>query len=253
VDERRVVEVLLAELVAGIDGPPRSSALTPDPVRAAEIVAALGPVALAPGRRATWLVANGRRVDATVVAGDREWRLASSIDEDGVHSATVLERPSAFVGRSGGRAVIVNGPSSAGKSATMAAVVERASTPWVAFDELSFGNVGLRFLVWPEMSPTLRPGFVAGIVALAAAGNQVITTGGRPGTFAPLRDAVPTLVVGLDCPMDVRVARQAARTDRWGGLTESSDDAHAGWVYDVRFDTSALSAEAIADRVIELA
>ena len=249
---RAAVEALLGELVAAVGGD-RSGALTPDPVRAAEIVAALAPAAERSGRALTWSAANGRRVDAVVSDGADEWRLACSIDGDGVHSATVLVRPAPFEGRSGGRAVIVNGPSSAGKSTTMAAVLRRASTPWVAFDELSFGAVDLRFLVWPERSPTLRRGFVAGMAALAAAGNQVITTGGRAAELAPLRAAVPTLAVALDCPLEVRVARQSARTDRWGGLTEGDDDAHDGWTYDVRFDTSRLSAEEIADRILDLA
>ena len=62
---------------------------------------------------------------------------------------------------------------------------------------------------------------------------------------------MPTLVVGLDCPLEVRVARQRARSDRWGGLTEETHDAHAGWRLDVRYDTSVLSAREIADRILE--
>lgn len=232
--------------------PGRSSSLTPDPVRAAEIVAALAPVARVGDRTVTRVDVNGRRVDVGVSARGREWWVVCSIDAEGVHQASSFERPPAFTGIDGGRAVILNGPSSVGKSTIMGAVVRQATTPWVAFDELSFGTVALPFLIWPETTPSLRRGFVAGIAALAAAGNQVITTGGRPSTLAPLRDAVPTLVVGLDCPLAVRVERQAARSDRWGGLTEESDDAHDGWTYDVRFDTSRLGADEIAARVLDL-
>ena len=67
---------------------------------------------------------------------------------------------------------------------------------------------------------------------------------------ARIRDAVPTLVVGLDCPLGTLVARQAKRLDRWGGLTESTQDVHDGWSYDLRFDTSRLEVAAVADEII---
>lgn len=248
-DDRRRVERFLADVGERV-GPGVSSTLTPDPVRAAEIVTTLADVASAEAA-VTWLVRNGRRIDARIQADGREWWVVCSMDADGVHHATALERPATFAGVDGGQAVIVNGPSSVGKTETMAAVVRRATTPWVAFDELFFGDVPTPYLVWPETAPTLKAGFVDGIAALARAGNQVITTGGAPAIFAPLRAAVPTLVVGLECPIDVRIARQARRTDRWGGLTEDSDDAHDGWDYDVRFDTDALTADEIASRILD--
>ena len=249
-DDRTLVEVFLAEVVDGIGGD-RVATLTPDPVRAAEIVGTLSPIARRVDRTVSSVAVNGRRVDVGVNAPGQEWRVVCSIDADGVHSASSFQRPACFAGIEGGRAVVVNGPSSAGKSSAMAAVVRQAATPWVAFDELSFGTVAAPYLIWPETAPTLAPGFVAGITALALAGNQVITTGGPPAMFEPLRDAVPTLVVGLDCPLTVRVDRQARRPDRWGGLTEDSDDAHDGWTYDLRFDTSRLPAEDIAARILE--
>ena len=250
------VEQLLAEVVdaLGAAGAGLRAELTPDPVRAAEIVDALVDVAAdAAGRRIESAVINDRRVDATVVSAGREWRLACSIDGDGVHSAASFERPAPFEGVPGGRAVVIVGPSSAGKSTVMRAVVDASTTPWVLFDELSFGDVALPFLIWPERSPTLRAGFVAGIAALAAAGNQVILSSGgnSPDVLRPITDAVPTLVVGLDCPLEVRIARQRARTDRWGGLTESHDDTHGGWALGARFDTSVVSAEEIAMEILE--
>ena len=250
------VRALLDEVIRSAGGgADRSAALTVDPERAAEILEALGPVASATGREVTWVAVNGRRVDATVVApGGREWRLACSIDGDGVHSASVFERPRRFEGVPGGRAVIVDGPSSVGKSTVMSAVAARSTTPWVVFDEPSFGVVALPFLIWPETAPSLQSGFVAGMAGLAAAGNQVITSTGRlgPSDFEPLLRAVPaTIVVRLDCPLEVRVARQAGRTDRWGGLTEGSDDEQlGGWSPDLRFDTSCVTAGEIADRIL---
>lgn len=247
--DRRLVEGFLSEVAARV-GSGASSALTPDPVRASAIVQTLTPVASVAGGALTTVTVNGRRVDVRVVAPGREWWVVCSIDTEGVHHASSFERPPSFSGVEGGRAVIVNGPSSVGKSTTMSAVLRHATTPWVVFDELSFGTVAMPFLIWPETAPSLGRGFVAGIVALAAAGNQVITTGGPPSRLAPLRTAVPTLAVGLDCPRSVRVERQGARKDRWGGLTEETEDAHDGWTYDLRFDTSRTSPDEIAGRIL---
>jgi chloramphenicol 3-O phosphotransferase len=252
---RESVEHLLEELVSALALPGLSAHLTADPVRADEIVGTLHELAATAGRCVEWVAINNRRVDATVVAAEREWRIVCSIDGAGVHSASAFERPAPFDGVPGGRAVILTGPSSAGKTTVMQAVLDVADTPWVVFDELSFGTVAWPFLIWPDRSPKLRAGFIAGITALAAAGNQVILTGGGAAgseELQPLIGAVPTLIVGLDCPLETRVARQLARDDRWGGLTEESDDSHRGWTLDVRFDTSALTADDVARRILQL-
>lgn len=232
-----------------------SPEITADAARAADIVATLAPIARASGSTVEWVAVNGRRVDVGATAGEREWRVALSIDSDGVHSAAAFEQPALFPGVPGGRAVIVNGPSSVGKSTVMDAVLDAASSPWVKFDELSFGVVASRFLIWRDRSPTLPRGFLAGITALALEGNQVILAGsGRESSvFDDLRSRVPTVDVGLDCPLDVRVERQSRRSDRWGGLTEGDDSQHDGWTYDIRFDTSETSAEEIALAILQRA
>lgn len=246
------VRRLLEEIVVASGATDRSAALTSDPVRAAEIIASLGCVADVPKRRVEWAVVNGERVDAAILAPEREWRVVCSIDPGGVQGATVFERPSRFDGIPGGQAVIVDGPSSAGKSSVMAAVVGRAHTPWVMFDDLGFGTTKMPFLIWPEAAPTLQSGFVAGITAFAAAGNQVITTarGRPPEHFASLVATVPTLTVRLDCPLEVRMSRQARRGDRWGGLTELSEDPQVAWAYSVRYDTSEVELITIADDIL---
>jgi chloramphenicol 3-O phosphotransferase len=253
--DRTAVETFLLEVGVAAGHPPAHAALTPDPDRAAEVVAVLAPVAMATPRRIAWLAVNGRRVDARVVAGDREFWVVCSIDDHGVHAATAIERARPFAGVPGGRVVIVHGPSSAGKSTVIAAVQARAGSPWVAFDELSIGAIAPPYLVWPETAPTLRTGVIAAIAALAEAGNQVITTGGGapPVEFAPLLALEHTLVVGLRCPLDVRRRRQAARQDRWGGLTEEDGDVDEGWRDDVRFDTSEVAAADIADAILRWA
>lgn len=247
------VRELLRRIVGALDQDGLSSTFTRDPVRAESIVGVLAPIATADVYEIQWAVINGRRVDVAVRAAAREWRAVLSIDSEGVHSASVGECPATFLGVPGGRAVIVNGPSSAGKSSVMEALVNAAQSPWVMFDELAFGKVAIPFLIWRDSAPTLLEGFVAGITGLAAAGNQVILTGGGQtfDIFDRLRSAVPTLTVGLNCPLDVRIERQKNRPDRWGGLTEGNDNQHDGWTYDLRFDTSLMTADEIARQVLE--
>lgn len=248
-EARRFLQAVVAR--AGSQG--LSSVLTSDPARAREIVEVVAPIAAVQACSIDWVGVNGRRVDVIATAPEREWRVVLSVDSEGVHAASAWERPRLFAGIPGGRAVIVNGPSSAGKSTVMDAVLAASETPWVKFDELIFGETDVRFLIWRDRAPTLRPGFVAGIGALAAAGNQVIVAGGGfpSTTFDVLRRQVSTLDVGLDCPLDVRVERQALRSDRWGGLTEGNDDQHSGWSYDLRFDTSSASPEEIATAILQ--
>lgn len=242
----------LRAVVEGSGSPHFSSRLTTDPVRAQAILGVIAPIAAVKGWSIDWVTVNGRRVDVGVAAPGREWRVVLSIDSMGVHSASAAERPPFFGGVLGGRAVIVNGPSSAGKSTAMDALLAAADTPWVKFDELSFGAIDLRFLIWRDQLPRLLPGFLAGIAALAAEGNQVIlTAAGFPSSyFDDLRRRVPTLNVGLDCPLEVRIDRQSRRPDRWGGLTEGHDDHDEGWTYDLRFDTSTTSPEEIGSAIL---
>lgn len=236
--EAEEVRRFLEEVVDRAAQPGQSALLTTGLDRAGLIVSTLAPVAQSRDWVLDSVLTNGRRVDVSVHADDRVWGVVLSIDAEGVHSASVFERPSQFPGVSGGRAVILNGPSSVGKSSVMRAVVDIAATPWVMFDEPSFGSVRMPFLIWPDTAPTLRAGFVAGITALAAAGNQVILSGRDASAFNELRATVSTLAVRLDCPLETRVARQAGRDDRWGGLTEGDTAVHTGWVYGLEFDTS---------------
>lgn len=249
----RLVQLLLEKVFGQLEAPHRAPALPADPAAASEVVAALAPVAAAQPLSVAWATMNGSRLDATVVSGEHEWWVVLAVDDDGrVREAGTVERPLYFPGVPGGRAIIVNGPSSVGKTTVMEAVVEVATTPWVLFDELRLGDIKSEYLIWRDRSPTLTPGFLAGMTAFAAAGNQMILSAGQRDVtlFDELRSTVPTLCVRLVCPLAVRVARQATRDDRWGGLTEESETEPDGWTYDLRFDTSTMDAVAIAKEIL---
>ncbi len=199
------------------------------------------------------LAVNGERVDVVARSGGDEWRVVFGATETGtVEWVDVIARPPELVPVSGGRAVIVNGPSSSGKSTVLRALKAEAAETWVVFDEPMFGDVEIGHLVWRDGAPSLHRGFLDGIAALARAGNRVaLAAGGHPFTwFERAFAGIPTVRVGLDCPADELRRREGDRTDVPGGWAEASLAIHEGWQYDLRFDSSTTSAEVIADEVL---
>lgn len=194
---------------------------------------------------------NGERLDAEVRVGDRRWWLV----QFGEDTPAIFERPvSPPPPVDVGVVVVVNGLSSAGKSSVIRAVVEGSEDQWVGFDEPFFGHVRPEVLIWPEQAPTVWRGFLAGILALAAEGNRVITASGGL-TFRRWREALTTIrmiTVALDCPSDVLAERHRLRPDRRGDLIESTT-VHDSWTYDQRFDSSVLDPEDIANTITSLA
>lgn len=60
------------------------------------------------------------------------------------------------------------------------------------------------------------------------------------------------LFVGLDCPLDVLERREQGRDARRQGFARQQfDDIHANKIYDLKLDTSVLSAEECVKRVLE--
>ena len=200
------------------------------------------------------LSANGERVDVVASTDSSEWRVVfATADGRRVDWLRVYERPPLFTGVAGGRAVIVNGPSSSGKSSLLAQIRDRSDVPWVVFDEPMFGDVKVEYLIWRQRADVLHRGFLDGIAELARAGNCVaLAAGGHAqSTFDAAFAGVPTIRVGLDCDPAELVRRERTRRDVAGGLAESSLDVHVGWRYDNRFDTSVVRAAEIADALLD--
>ena len=245
-------EALLKSVLEAVSAGASVEPLVSTALDALSVAELLGEVARSTGPEIRWSVVNGARVDAGVFAADgAEWRVVFGMDRDRLAWLSVYKRPPRFDGVPGGRAVVVNGPSGSGKSSLMEAMAERAGTPWVVFDEPVLGSAPPGYLIWRDASPTLHEGFVAGIAALAAAGTQVAASAaGHPQEmFEAAFDAVPTLYVGLDCPLAVLLERELGRPGRWGGLAEASLTVHDGWSYDLRLDSSEASSAELADCV----
>jgi chloramphenicol 3-O phosphotransferase len=218
-------------------------------------VAELAPLRDEPGLDVRSVAVNGSRVDVVAGTTDDEWRVVfGSADMTCVEWVSVFARPARFDGIAGGRAIVINGASSSGKSTLLRALASRATAPWVIFDEPMFGTVRTEHLIWRQQAPLLHIGFLQGIAALARAGNLVaLAAGGHP--FEVLEAAfaeVPTLWVGLDCAVDELERRERGRVDVAGGLWAASPDIHDGWTYDLRLDTQAVPVDEQCRRLAAL-
>ena len=194
--------------------------------------------------RVTQVRVNGTRVDVRLESADGRAWLAVLIT-DGRQSiellgATFYERPPMFHGRPSGLVVVVNGPSSVGKSSLMAAFADTASAPWACLDEPMVGRLATKFLAWPATAGPVTDGFLAALAAAARAGNQFIVSaaGIEQDRFRRALVGVPTVYVGLDAPLRVLLERQLSQADKFGGLAEESVDIHDDSAYDLRIDTS---------------
>jgi chloramphenicol 3-O phosphotransferase len=180
-----------------------------------------------------------------------------------------------------GRIVILNGVPRSGKSSIARALQLRPDGTWI-----NFGVDAAMAMLPVRLQPGigLRPGgerpdlepmvhqlyraLFATIAAYARAGLDVVSDLGlHEGYSRPLHmldDAVrqlsglPVLFVGVQCPIETVMARRNA--DPQGGYYASGDgvpepvqrwqDAvHAGKVYDLELDTSALTPEQCAERI----
>jgi chloramphenicol 3-O phosphotransferase len=228
------------------------SGLVADSTAVEHIARDLAPLWVAPDVRVERVRVNGARVDVTMQAADgRAWLAVMWMTPTALRGLELYERPRPFPAGRPGMVVVLNGPSSAGKSALMAAFADAAETPWACFDEPILGRLPTKFLAWLESAGPVTEGFLAALASAARAGNQlIVSTGGI--AQQPFRDAlagIPTVYVGLHAPLAVLVERQLTQADKCGGLAEASVSIHDGWAYDLDIDTVALRPPEAARRL----
>jgi chloramphenicol 3-O phosphotransferase len=174
------------------------------------------------------------------------------------------------------RVIYLNGTSSAGKSTIARALEDVLDDLYlhVQLDvfmqmvplhgwERAGGMVMTRqpdHSVQVDFGPVCQPlfaGFHRSLGALASAGNHLIVDDVLLERRW-LRDAVEALVrhevcfVGVHCPVDVAEARERERADRDGGIARGQYDlVHAHRLYDVEVDTSLLTPQACAERILQ--
>jgi chloramphenicol 3-O phosphotransferase len=181
-----------------------------------------------------------------------------------------------------GRVIVLNGTSSAGKSTLTRALQARLDGPWlgIGIDTVVFalpkayldppgwaevfryvpaepGSPAPFRIETGELGHRLIDGMHRMVASLADAGLSVIVDHVllEPAWLPDLRARLAgheALFVGVRCPLDVVVAREAARKDRTIGQAAAQFDVvHRSGGYDLEVDTSMLSPGAAADRIAE--
>jgi chloramphenicol 3-O phosphotransferase len=164
-----------------------------------------------------------------------------------------------------GRVLLLNGPSSAGKTSLSHALSDLLPTPWHVFpvDEVHAMRSrpdlrGVTGIDWESVFHSSRAGYHRAVAGLAHAGCDVIADHvlSEPWRLADLLDVtrgLDVLMVHVTCDPDVLAAREAARGDREPGAALRQ----LGSVFkhgdcDLTLDTTSTSAEACAADVARL-
>ncbi|GAB2936535.1 chloramphenicol phosphotransferase CPT [Streptomyces heilongjiangensis] len=156
--------------------------------------------------------------------------------------------------------IILNGGSSAGKSALARSLQTVLPDPWLAFsvdtlvdampERMRSSDEGIGFAEDGAVSTgadfrMLDAAWAAGLAAMVRAGARVVVDDvflGGAASQQRWRDAVgdlPVLWVGVHCDSAVAAAREAARGDRPHGMAAlQATLVHEGVTYDLEIDTT---------------
>ncbi len=164
-----------------------------------------------------------------------------------------------------GRLVLLNGPSSAGKSTLAGALVELLDTPWhvVPVDLLHATRSrpdlrGVTGIAWEEVFTATRRGYHRALGALArggcdVVGDLVLSEPWRLPDLLAATEGLDVLLVHVTCAPEVLVARETARDDRIPGTAvEQLGVAFAHGDCDLTVDTTAAAPEVGARAVADL-
>jgi chloramphenicol 3-O phosphotransferase len=161
--------------------------------------------------------------------------------------------------------VVLNGTSSSGKT-SIARAFQELALPRV------FLNISIDSILYalPESvvgrleagdsraDPRLVRGFYACVSSLASHGLDLVIDHAitSEAEASMLREAVAghdAVMVGLDCPVEVLVERERARGNRRPGMAAAQCERVHQWVqYHLRIDTSQISVEDAARRIVEV-
>ena len=161
--------------------------------------------------------------------------------------------------------MLLNGPPSTGKTTLAQALQERLETPYfhLSLDQFRAGYADRH---WRTDDGTLfqstLTGYLASLRALVGLGHRVIAeavmTPERLGTYLDVFEAVPVLLIGVHCPVEIAQQRERSRLDRRRPLdlaVPAYDLVHSHGGYDVDVDTSrctpAEAASAVAQAIAE--
>ena len=165
---------------------------------------------------------------------------------------------------SAGKVILLNGPSSSGKSSIARELQARLPTLFLhlSFDHLRDSGVlpleriQSGELDWSKSREAFFIGFERAVAALAAAGNNLIVdhiveTRECLGRLNEALSGIDVFFVGVHCPLDELERREAARGDRrLGDARRDHFSVHQHCTYDLEVDGT-LSPEQNAAKIIE--
>ena len=158
--------------------------------------------------------------------------------------------------------ILINGPSSSGKTTLAKHLHPRIQGPVIVYARDHFHQM-LPEEFWTDADlrkahgPQLFRAFHQSVAAMARTGvtvivDHVLNQPEWPSDIAKIFSDIPTLLVGLHCPIDVLEERERARADRELGLAKSQIDiVHTSMVYDLEFDSSRTDPEIASSLIAE--
>ena len=164
-----------------------------------------------------------------------------------------------------GHIIFLNGTSSSGKTTIAKALQESLSDPYMHLSVDDFIGMYPQWLWGPqagkEMYLHILPAIISGIhgcvAALAYSGNNIILDHVLQEKEWLIEcidkwDGLDVLFVGVKCPIEIAEQREKVRGDRNIGTARYQfERVHVHELYDIEFDTSALTVEDCVARIID--
>ncbi len=163
-----------------------------------------------------------------------------------------------------GRILLLNGPSSAGKTTLAHALGARLPTPWLVMPVDLFHHIRSRPRAnlapdeWQKVFQQTRSAYHRALAGAALAGcdvigDHVLSERWRLAELVTLTDGVDVLLVHVTCALDELEERERQRSDRESGRAlAQADVVFAHGDCDLVVDTTEATSEACAARVAAL-
>ncbi|HLM61076.1 MAG TPA: AAA family ATPase, partial [Pyrinomonadaceae bacterium] len=155
-----------------------------------------------------------------------------------------------------GKIILITGTSSSGKSTLAKGLQKSLADPFLHLQLDSYIEMLPRTDDW-EMFQRMVRGLNRSVAVMAEEGNNLIVDhvlidNSWLEQLIKLLHGHYVLFVGLDCPLEELERRESERDARRQGFARQQfDNIHKGKVYDLKIDTSVLSADECVARLLE--